>query len=139
MNPWAVREYVTEEGQNLIRLWYAKQGQEARAEIDVGVAVLRQTPDWLDPELELFKVLVGKHQGLSQIRINFGVRPPGTKKQTVRRIRILGVYRPEAREFLMILGCEKFGMNTTPPNAFDDALRYRNEWSLGRGWTHEHY
>lgn len=141
MTPWAFAEYVTEGGVNLIRNWYANQGDQVRAEFDVTVAVVRETRDWLEPEVEALKLLTGKHGGLGLGEIRFWIeeRAPRAPRTKRRRFRVPGIYRPTQREFILILGCEKFGMNTVPVGAFDLAAKYKKEFDDGRGWTHEHF
>lgn len=141
MMPWTFRQYVTEEGTNLIRSWYAAQDDQVRAEFDVTVAVLRETENWLDAAIEQFSLLTGRHGGLGLGELRFWIeeRPTGAPKARKRRFRPVGIYQPAQREFIFILGCEKFGMNTVPVGAFDLAAKYKKEFDEGRGWTHEHF
>lgn len=138
MTPWVIRAYVTEEHRFLLSAWYGGLEPHVQAALDVVLGVLRQTPDWLDPKTDLFKELVERHAGLSEIR--FYVDEPRPRQHpTRRRFRVPGIYRPTNRDFIAILGCEKQGMNAIPPNTFDDALRYMNEFAEGRGWTYEYF
>lgn len=140
MTPWAFRVYVTEEGRCLINEWYAAQDENVRAEFDVTIAILAQTDDWTEPEIAEFKLLTGRHAspGLGEIRFYVDAVTPGARRPRRRRFRPIGVLRPEQREFVLILGCEKFRMNTVPAGAFDEALRYKTEFDEGRGWTRDY-
>lgn len=137
---WTFRDYVTEEGQNLIQQWYAAQDDAVRAVFDATVLILGETEDWLNPEIEAFKELTKKHAGLGlgELRFSVDVRPPRAAKAKRRRFRPIGIFRPARREFIFILACEKFRMNTIPPKAFDEAARYKSEFNQTRGDIHEH-
>ena len=141
MTCWTFREYVTEEGINLIRRWYAEQDDQVRAEFDVTIRILKGTESWLDPEIDEFKLLTGAHAGLGlgEIRFSVEVKRPGAPKAKKRRFRPIGMYHETEREFILILGCEKFGMNTVPTGAFDLATRHKTEFDQKRGWTHDHF
>lgn len=106
---------------------------------DTTVLLLRGLTSWETPEIQEFKILTGKHFGLSEVR--FGVRPKRSERKIpIRRFRPVGIYWPEQRAFGFVLGCEKKmrGSIYIPDKAFDLALDHKNEWQQGKGRFDEH-
>jgi hypothetical protein len=136
MNPWRFWEYVTEGGRNLTREWYGQQDASVQAALDNAVLLLQGTDNWTEPEISTFKELTEKHVGLSEIR--FSIKAGRWSPQ--RRFRPVGLYRPQQRDFIFILGCEKKmgGLIYIPLNAFDSALKYKADFENGKGELCEH-
>lgn len=133
---WRFRDYCTTEDRFLIREWYAVQDGAVKAAFDMTLRLLSNQREWKGRRE--FKVLDGPHSGLSELRFNLDVYNPTTRRQSKRRFRPVGLWRPEVREFILFLGCEKSGRMSIPPNAFDLALKYLAEFNAGKGTIHEH-
>lgn len=138
MSLWRFFDYCTEDGVNLIQVWYLEQDGKVRAAFDATVFVLGATKDWEDPKVKEFKLLQNRHAGLAELRFDIDVRPPRAPKSYKRRFRPVGIWRPEQRQFILLLGCEKTRLTYTPAGAFDTALKYKRQFEQGRGWIREH-
>ena len=124
-------DYHTEDAGNLIRSWYAGVDDKVRAAFDGVLDILRATREWDD--LYQFKnFTTGDFVGLSQLR--FSIWEKGKVK---RRFRPLGIWRPQDREFVLILVCEKSGRMKKPSDAFELALKYKTQFDLGKGKIYE--
>lgn len=135
---WRILDYFTEQGTCPIREWYVNQAPAVRAAFDATVFILRGINDWLAPEVKEFKLLDAPHEGLGEIR--FDVEERGERgRMRKRRFRPAGLYRPEQREFVLLVGCEKGGRNYWPPKPFDQALKYKALFEQGRGVTGDHF
>jgi hypothetical protein len=134
MAGWRIWDYVTDENHNLIQEWYAAQAVEVQAQFDHVVLLALAEDDWVEPEKWWFKQLDRAHLGLSEFR--FSVRG----KLFIRRFRPAGCYRPDVREFVFLVGCEKKlgGLKYVPDKAFDAALKHKADLELGKGRLDEH-
>ncbi len=131
-------DYETEDRLNLIQQWYEVQDDAVKVAFDYTLRILAATEDWNDSSVKEFKVLTRKHVGLCEIRFKTDARHPNGEPYK-RRFRPVGVWRPDSRDFVLLLGCEKWGMNYIPPNAFDLALDYKTQYfEQGRGAIYEH-
>jgi hypothetical protein len=139
MGLWSFMDYITEDDQNPIHQWYESQDAEVRAQFDATLAILGATEDWAGDGVEEFKPLTKKHSGLGEIRFYVDALAPGAKRPHRRRFRPVGIW-PTAREreFVLILGCEKYGKTFIPNGAFDLALVYKARLESGRGTIREH-
>jgi hypothetical protein len=134
MRQWRFMDYHTEDAGNLITPWYASVNDKVRAAFDGVLDTLANTKDWDDPDLYEFKNFVtGEFVGLAELR--FSIKEKHTVK---RRFRPLGIWRPQDREFILILVCEKSGRMKIPPNAFELAMEYKRQFDQGRGMLYEH-
>jgi len=123
----------------LIVEWYDAQDANVQAEFDIVLSLLAGTKEWTDSSrtrslVKAFGVLTGKHAGLCELRF-YTLSKPSTK----RRFRPAGIWRPDDREFIILLVCEKSGRIYTPLNAFDTALKYKSELEQGRGYIDDHF
>jgi hypothetical protein len=138
MTLWRFLDYRTDEEKprNLIQVWYGQQNRDVQAEFDATVAVLAATENW--QKAKEFKLLKKKHFGLGELR--FAVRAKTYGKEMTRRFRPVGIWRPEANEFIFLIGCEKVPRGVyVPANAFDVALVFKSKLERGEGDTCEHY
>ena len=127
---WRILAYHTGDFACPIQDWYALQNEEVQAAFDATLIILRATVDW--PDTKAFKGLTKKHRGLGEIRFRLDGPP-------IRRFRPVGIWPPlVAREFVMLLGCEKRMGAYTPKNAFDLALEYKRQFEAGIGGTIEY-
>ena len=134
MDTWHIRDYVTEDGHNLLMEWYEQQDESVQAGLDHAVLLARATDNWTNPEKGWFKELTEKHAGLSEFRLKVKSR------LFERKFRPVGVFQPTSREFTFILGCEKKmgGLIYVPAKAFDLALAHKADMEAGKGTLHEH-
>jgi hypothetical protein len=139
MTLWKFFDYVTDNEENLVRVWYEAQDLAVQAQFDATLTLLGGLANWEDDTVEEFKPLVNQHKGLGEIRFHIDERPPGATKAKRRRFRPVGVW-PVLRdlEFILILGCEKTRMAYIPAHAFDSALGYKAALLEGNGTIHEH-
>jgi hypothetical protein len=136
---WEFFDYVTEDGENLIRAWYIDQDLAVQAQFDVTLTLLGAIADWEDEIVEEFKPLINEHIGLGEIRFYIDERRPGAKKATKRRFRPVGIWPPPKDfAFILLLGCEKKRTAYIPARAFDSALRYKAALENGKGIICEH-
>ena len=138
MIPWSFKDYWTEDGHNLIQQWYEDQDDEVQAAFDGTLLRLRAVDDWLDRKVKEFDLLSRQHEGLGELRFYVWEDHPDTGKQFIRRFRPAGIWRPEKREFILLLGCEKAHGSYIPHDAFDLALRHKTLLEQGRGTIREH-
>ena len=131
--------YVTADGENLIRTWYERQEDVVRAQFDATLAILRATEDWEAQNVEEFKPLTKAHVGLGEIRFDIEARALGAKRPHKRRFRPVGIWPSvKDREFILILGCEKYGRTFIPHAAFDIAMDLKAKLEAGKGTICEH-
>jgi hypothetical protein len=123
-------DYLTADGRNPILEWYADQDSEVQAALDFTMHQLKVTDDWTEPPCKQFSVLERKHAGLSELRFWTGNR----------KFRVAGLYRPNRRDFIMLVGCEKWlrGIFYKPTGAFDLAMKYKQDFEAGKGHVVEH-
>jgi hypothetical protein len=138
MAMWRFWDYFTEDHRCPIRDWYGAQDPAVQAAFDVVVLILRDTEDWTASDVEEFKRLEEPHVGLSEIRFQVDVPRRGNRNPYKRHFRPAGLYRPEERDFVFLVGCEKSGRIYTPADAFDQALRYKTQFESGLGVTDDH-
>lgn len=128
---WTFKAYYLAGGTCPIRDWYHVQDIEVQAAFDATLVTLAATEDW-EEETGHFKVLKREHRGLGEIRFALGGRP-------IRRFRPVGIWPPVSfREFILLLGSEKFRGVYAPPDAFTLALYYKGQLEAGRGELHEY-
>lgn len=137
MKLWRFLDYQTEDGRNLTREWYETQDAFVQVAFDATLRILRAESDWSQMEEE-FKVLTRAHSGLCEIRFYVDVYDRVRRRYRRRRFRPVGIWRPEERVFILILGCEKSRMNYAPHDAFGWALRLKADLEAGKGELHEH-
>ena len=139
MTPWMFRDYVTADDHDVFDEWYSAQDDAVQAALDATLYLLRATNDWLDERVGEFKQLTGKHAGLSEIMFDIQARQPGGRQWTKRRFRPAGLWRPEQRDFILFVGCEKRlrGLIYIPAGAFDRALEYKVAFEQGKGGLRE--
>jgi hypothetical protein len=136
---WRFLDYITADGVNLIQDWYSAQDEDVQLQFDVTLDILRAEANWEDPEVGEFKPLTRAHVGLGEIVFHTIIEDATRGKVRKRRFRPVGIW-PVARhgEFILILGCEKYGRTLIPHAAFDLALDYKSEFEAGRGTLSEH-
>jgi hypothetical protein len=123
---WRFMDYHSEANNNAIEDWYLNSSAAVRAVFDVTLNHLAGSEMWYG--LREFKMLKGKHSRLGEIRFMTGNV----------QYRILGFFGPGAREFTMLVGCEKRQWIYRPPNAMDLALKRLSLLRQGRGTIREH-
>ena len=106
---WRFSDYCTADGKNLIQQWYSEQDEAVQAVFDETLLTLRAVDDWADPDVKEFKELTREHRGLGEIRFDIPAVDPNTKNPFKRGFRPVGIWRPDRREFIFLLGCEKSG------------------------------
>ncbi len=136
MASWKFLDYIDVTGQNLIAEWYRQQDAKVRAQFDATLLLLCGTEDWAAPHVDEFKVLTGVHRGLGEIRFHVVVQTRGAKTQR-RRFRPVGPWPPNGYDFVILLGCEKWGNVYWPPDAFGRALKLAQQLKDGKGDTRE--
>ena len=133
MSLWTFRDYETEDGENHIRSWYEAQIVAVQAAFRAAVIQLGGRPNWQDNPL--FKDLKKAHTGLSEIRFFVGEK----HAPNFRRFRPVGICDPVQRNFIFLVGCEKFkGGRTEPEMAFELALFLKSQFEQGKGTTRGH-
>ena len=137
MTPWRFTEYITEELRFPFSDWYSGQPVEVKAQLDFVIGLLRNLDSLTDDERR-FKVLTGDDVGLSEIRFSVEApHPTERKKRKKLRVRPLGIYRPEQREFLMLTGAIEWGKGYLPKGVFAEAHRLMRAFGSGRGGSRE--
>src|SRR5436309_996736 len=96
--------------------WYDSQDIEVRSKILAALLVLSGIEDWNDSDVEEFKALTGRDEGLGEVRTEV-IRQEG-KKQIRRQIRCLGIWPADGKEFVLLNGLVKSGRSPNPPNAY---------------------
>jgi hypothetical protein len=138
MGLWKFFDYVTDENENLLQDWYVAQDPEVQAQFDATLLILGATEDWEAKDVEEFKPLINKHKGLGEVRFHISALALGAKRPHRRRFRPVGIWpAAQAREFVLILGCEKSGKTFIPHDAFGVALQHKARLEAGKGKTYE--
>src|SRR5271157_4273762 len=123
MAHWRFLDYYTEDDADPFNQWYALQGEQVQAGFDATISILGEIETWDDPNypVSAFKVLTRnpQHAGLSELIFEATI---GNRK---RQYRVIGIWRREQRDFIMLTGFEKSGRSTNPPNAFEVAVKLR--------------
>jgi hypothetical protein len=125
MEPWRLLEYVDASGRNPFREWYVTQPVAVRAALDAQVAFLMSTDNSLRKK-KIFLRLFREHVGLHEIR--FWPYPEEPK----RKFRVVGLYRPDRREFVFFGACEK-QLGVYKSDAFGRAKQNLDEFLAGKG------
>lgn len=125
MIPWGFKDYWTEDGRCPIREWYESLETAAQVAFDGTLLRLRGVNDWEPRSIREFRHLEREHAGLGEVRFWLDAKHPATGKTFKRRFRAAGILRPEQRDFLLLVGCEKTGGPHISHSAFDVALEYR--------------
>ena len=134
MDLWRIFDYITSDGDNLLQLWYEAQDPEVQAQFDATLFILKGTEDWESDDVEEFKPLINKHQGLGEVRFYVEAFAPGAKRPHRRRFRPVGIWPTlQRREFVLLLGCEKSGRTYKPHDAFGSALGAQSAVGARRG------
>lgn len=134
MAAWAFRRYVTEGNRDPVKEWYDAQDDAVQAEFDAALLILRATHDW--SRKKRVKKLTGRHRGLTEIIVNLSVG-----RGVRRRLRPVGIWRPEHGDFILLMGCEKKmrGSVYIPSGAFDTAMDYKAAFEAGKGSLRDHH
>ena len=128
---WRILVYRLEDGTCPIRDWYDQQDDEVQALFDASMTILSATADWTDTWR--FKVLTKNHAGLGEVRFKLEGPP-------IRRFRPAGIWPPsDEREFVLLVGCEKWRHVYNPEDAFIKALEYKEKLEAGEGYTDEYF
>ena len=96
---------------------------------------LRRRDDWLNPPAKDFCLLTGAHSPLAEIRYRADDLDPRTGKTLKkRRIRPVGLYRPDERDFILFGGAEEAPNGEyIPENGFERAKRLWADFQQGKG------
>jgi hypothetical protein len=130
MAHWEFLDYITEgpPKKNPVMDWWGTLTPQGKADFDALVVVLSETEDWDEPKRKKYKELKGRHKGLCELIL----------KVEGENLRPLGVLRRQQRQFVFLGGCEKHGLWTVPPEAFDNALKLKEQLDQGKGATRAH-
>jgi len=129
---WEFKDYVTADQRSPILEWYGTLDEDVQAAFDLLVKGMAETEDWdeVKPRRRKYKELTRQHEGLCELFL----------KVNERSFRPIGILRRETREFIFLGGCEKVGQGATDPEeAFDSALRLKQQFDAGRGVTREYF
>lgn len=138
MTRWAFRQYVTDWGEWPFRDWYNRQAEHVMAAFDFTRRFLEDQEDWIEPEIEEFRLFDGPHAPLGEMRFRADDRNSGGRVVKKRRIRPVGFLRPEHRDFVLFgAGEERRNGTYEPANTMDRALRLFRSFQEGRGEIYE--
>ena len=135
---WKLFEYVDANGKNWCGDWYNEQDPAVQAAFDSTWYILRSKPKegWTDRDVEEFKVLTNRNQGLGEIRFQYVVQSKG--KDHKRRFRPVGPWPTNGNNFVILRGCEKHHKGTyIPAGAFDLAQKQAADLAKGKGSIRE--
>jgi hypothetical protein len=90
--------------------------------------------DWNDPEVEQFDVFTRKVEDLGLAQVKYEVE----RERRKRQFRVIGLWREELRELVMLMGFEKSGRSPIPADAFIIARRMRLLVEEDKGLLYEH-
>jgi hypothetical protein len=124
---WTFFDFVSARGENVIESWLLNDiPKEARAEIDVQLALLRNVQTLQRPAVGV--MTRRECRGLIEIRV----------KQNRQQFRILAYYGPERRQVTLLVGAREKGNQLEPRDACGIALRRIDDIATGRGSVREH-
>jgi len=131
---WKFKEYLTDDipCRSPFLEWYGLVDEDVQAAADLLIHTeLGELEDWDEPRRSRrkYKELTREHVGLCELMFKLGSR----------QFRIVGIRNLEAKEFL-IFGALQKGPNgtTVPERAFEDALRMKSAYEVGRGNTRDY-
>jgi putative component of toxin-antitoxin plasmid stabilization module len=110
---WEFKDYLTERGENEIRLWLDGLSKKARIKIDRRIRYLANV-QYFHGEPQYIKRLVG-YEGIYEIRVVFGGD----------QYRPLGCYGPDEGQFTLLIGAMEQGDRFIPRDAPDIAIQRR--------------
>lgn len=140
MGVWRFLDYYTvgETPVNVTGKWYEAQEPKVRATFDATIRTLEGSDDW--SQMEEFKYFdIGPYAGLGELRFHILERSKVTKRFVKRRFRIPGIWKPQEKIFILLGGCEKSGRIKIPQDAFEQAMKMKNDFEIyGRGKIDDH-
>jgi len=143
MTSWELLDFVTPDLRNPYQEWYGNQDPSVQAAIDDTVAALLKYDDWTERDGQEFRQFTEEDAGLSSIRVTvLGQFKPKKHRAERRRVRVLGLYRPDQDppQFIFLGGFEKWmgGLLRKPSDAIKQAQSRRQQFEENRGSTREH-
>jgi hypothetical protein len=136
---WQFFDYITEDNKNPLSDWYGTLEPDEKAIFDILVKQLAETEDWaaVKKKRRKYKELEWEDIGLTQLIFETERRYLG--RHFKKQFRPIGIWKKDEWQFIFLNGCQKHGvLGTTPPDAFKEARRLREQLEAGRGTTREH-
>lgn len=137
MRSWTFWDFESESGEVPIQHWYAQQDAHVRAQFDWHVHMLRAVNDWLIPPIKEFACFERHHLPLSEMRFRADDLDLRGRSMRGRRIRPVGLYRPEPeyRDFILFGAAEKMSRGAVyiPEDALEKALKHYEAFRQGKG------
>lgn len=131
---WRFLEFHPRGEPNPFADWYAAQEPYVQAALEATLVTLGAMADWNDPEVEQFDVFTRKVEDLGLAQVKYEVE----RERRKRQFRVIGLWREELRELVMLMGFEKSGRSPIPADAFIIARRMRLLVEEDKGLLYEH-
>jgi hypothetical protein len=130
MSYWEFFDYITEDRRNPVLEWWGTLEPEPKADFEFLVLTLSETEDWdeMKERKRKYKELARRYPGMYELKYKVA----GTN------FRPLGILKRVERQFIFLGGCEKHGLWTAPPGAFDEAYKLKKQYEQGRGTIRAH-
>lgn len=124
---WRFKDYLSERGDNEIRLWLDSLSKKARIKIDRRIRYLENI-EHFHREPQYIKQLVG-YESIYEIRVVF----------SGDQYRPLGCYGPEQGQFTLLIGAFEVGDRFDPRNAPEIAVQRRAIILADGSRTYDHF
>lgn len=127
MGFWTFKNYLSGNGENVIREWLHSLQKNARIKIDRRIRYLENV-QYFHKEPQYIKALAG-YEGIFEIRVvlqNIQYRP-------------LGCYGPDRAQFTLLVGAVERGSRFEPRDAPELALQRKEIIHLYRSRTCDHF
>jgi len=115
--------YQPEGGEEHLLEWYYGQEEDLKAQFVADLLSLAWVDEW-DEETDCV-ALTGQYLGLNELVIDIKLATYWL------HIRPVGIWKPDSRDFIILLCCEKNGDDYDPP--LSKALEYKTAWEQHKG------
>jgi hypothetical protein len=126
---WKFKDYRPKGVRCQIEEWYEEQDGDIQGEFDLALLVLAENEEW--SETTDCVALAGDYLGLYELVIDV------TLEDKFVAVRVIGIWRPDSPNFIMLVCAEKDTSNYVP--LLKKALEYKEAWEQRReGEIYDH-
>lgn len=124
---WRFRCFVSTNGRNVITDWYEDLLPKEQADFDAEIEIWRTQAKWDSRDFEPLKGQ--KYKSLFEHKF----------KSCGKQHRVFGCFGPDPGQYTLLLGCTHKDKIYDPPEAFDTALRRKNQRARNIGYLSDEY
>ena len=132
MGFWRIKDYCPNPPDNPIQDWYDDQVEEIAVAFDFALHIVARTEDWKKSEIRPLVVPIeDPYVGLYKILVDVEL----SYQKEKRLIRPIGIWRPDSRDFIILLVSTEHGNDYDPP--LIRALELQARWEKKEGETYD--